>query len=189
MTKTFTTLTFLFFLACNQPETDARTSQVTVKDQKISFEESGSPKENADQPSQAKLQRSENLQKDQPRDSQGDGQKRKYRGAFSNGMKGDSISFVVSADGKKLEELTFKGYWRCSGKLESILAGPEGSLNIVNGKVDDHISEPPDGGSTAWRFQLKAEIENGKATGEFRMNINNLGCDTYLLKFEAVAGS
>jgi hypothetical protein len=108
-----------------------------------------------------------------------------FRGAVSNGMKGDSISFVVSGDGKRLEELTFKGYWRCSGKLESILAGPEGSFNIIDGKVDDHISEPPDGGSTAWRFQLKTEINDGRAPGEFRMNINNLGCDTYLLKFEA----
>ncbi|RYY50034.1 MAG: hypothetical protein EOO06_05165 [Chitinophagaceae bacterium] len=111
-----------------------------------------------------------------------------FRGAISNGMKGDSISFDVSADGKKLENLLFKGYWRCSGNLEQQPnAGPQGAFNIVNGKVDDHISEPPNGGSTAWRFDLKADIGAAKASGTFRMNINNLGCDTYVLKWTAEA--
>lgn len=111
-----------------------------------------------------------------------------YRGAISNGMKGDSLSFDLSADRKKLSNLTFNGYWRCSGKLErERAAGPDGSFDVVNGKVDGHISEPPGGGSTAWRFDLNAAINDKTATGTFRMNINNLGCDTYLLKFEAVA--
>ena len=30
-------------------------------------------------------------------------------------------------------------------------------------------------------------IIGNKASGTFRMNINNLGCDTYLLKFTAIA--
>ena len=111
--------------------------------------------------------------------------KRHFKGAFSNGMKGDSISFDISPDGKKLENLTFSGYWRCSGKLEQTVVGPEGAFTIVNNKVNDHISEPPDGGSTAWRFELKALINGKSASGTFRMNINNLGCDTYELKFTA----
>lgn len=111
-----------------------------------------------------------------------------FRGAFSNGMKGDSLSFDLSADGKQLSNLTFKGYWRCNGRLEILpAAGPDGSFLVVNGKVKGHISEPPGGGSTAWRFDLDCSINGKKATGTFRMNINNLGCDSYLLKFEAVA--
>jgi hypothetical protein len=110
-----------------------------------------------------------------------------FKGALSNGMKGDSISFDVSADGKKLTNLTFKGYWRCSGKLESTTAGPDGSFDIVNGKVSGHLSEPPNGGSTAWRFDLEASIEGKNASGTFRMNINNLGCDTYKLNWTAVS--
>ncbi|WP_207495888.1 hypothetical protein [Aridibaculum aurantiacum] len=110
---------------------------------------------------------------------------RHYAGAFSNGMKGDSIFFDVSADGKTLENLTFKGYWRCSGKLEQTTVGPDGAFNINNGKVNDHISEPPDGGSTAWRFDLEADINPTSASGTFRMNINNLGCDTYKLNWTA----
>lgn len=108
-----------------------------------------------------------------------------FRGAISNGMKGDSIFFTVSPDSKTLSDLTFKGYWRCSGTLESTTAGPKGSFEINNGKVSGHISEPPDGGSTAWRFQLDANVHDNNADGTFRMNINNLGCDTYELKFTA----
>lgn len=110
---------------------------------------------------------------------------RHFKGSLSNGMKGDSISFDVSADGRKLSNLTFKGYWRCSGKLESTTAGPNGAFDIVNGKVSGHISEPPNGGSTAWRFDLEATIEGARASGTFRMNINNLGCDTYKLNWTA----
>ncbi len=111
-----------------------------------------------------------------------------FKGAISNGMKGDSLSFDLSADGKKISNLTFNGWWRCSGKLErQVAAGPEGSYEVIDGKVDGHISEPPNGGSTSWRFDLKASIDGNKANGTFRMNINNLGCDSYLLKFEATA--
>jgi hypothetical protein len=113
---------------------------------------------------------------------------KKFKGAFSNGMKGDSIFFTVSADQKKLMDLTFKGYWRCNGKLEMLpAAGPEGSFTIAGGKVEGSISEPPGGGSTSWRFELDARIDEEKASGSFRMNINNLGCDSYKLNFSAVA--
>jgi hypothetical protein len=111
---------------------------------------------------------------------------RHFEGAVSNGMKGDKISFDISADGKKLENLTFTGYWRCSGRLESTVAGPEGTFDIIDNKVSGHITEPPNGGSTAWRFDLTATISGDKADGSFRMNINNLGCDTYKLQWTAV---
>lgn len=109
-----------------------------------------------------------------------------FKGTLVGGFKGDSIFFDVN--GSKLQNLTFKGYWRCSGKLEMMpAAGPAGSFTLVNGKVDDHISEPPNGGATAWRFDLKATVEGSKASGTFRMNINGLGCNTGMLKWEAVA--
>jgi hypothetical protein len=111
--------------------------------------------------------------------------KRHFKGAFNNGMKGDSISFDISPDGKKLENLIFNGYWRCSGKLERTVVGPDGSFTIANNQVNEHISEPPNGGSTAWRFELQTNIKGKSASGTFRMNINNLGCDTYKLKFTA----
>lgn len=114
--------------------------------------------------------------------------KKQYAGALIGGFKGDSIFFDVSPNGQKLENLTFKGYWRCNGKLERIAAvGPDGAFEITNGVAKGHISDPPDGGSTAWRFDIDATLSGNKATGTFRMNINNLGCDTYVLKFTAVA--
>lgn len=116
------------------------------------------------------------------------GKAKHFSGAISNGMKGDSIRFDVSADGKTISNLAFNGWWRCSGKLEQQTGiGPDGSFQIINGQVDGKISEPPNGGSTAWHFDLKASIKDNKAAGTFRMNINNLGCDTYVLKFEAAA--
>ncbi len=112
----------------------------------------------------------------------------KFACAISNGMKGDSLFFEVSPDRKKLSDLYFKGYWRCAGKLtQERAAGPEGSFTIANNKIDGVVSEPPGGGSTAWRFEMHAVLDGKKVSGTFRMNINALGCDSYVLKFAGVA--
>lgn len=110
-----------------------------------------------------------------------------FKGKFSNGIKGVKFSFDVSADGKRLENLTYQGYWYCGGKLDLTTAGPEGYFTITNNKVNQHISEPPNGGSTAWRFDLTADIKGKKASGTFRMNISNLGCNTGMLNWTAEA--
>jgi hypothetical protein len=111
-----------------------------------------------------------------------------FKGALTGGFKGDSIFFDVSANGKKVENIIFKGYWRCSGKLEMIRGvGPDGAFDIKNGEAKGKVSDPPNGGSTAWHFDFAAAIKGKEASGTFRMNINNLGCDSYLLKFIAVA--
>jgi len=116
------------------------------------------------------------------------GKVKHFRGALTGGMKGDSIFFDVNATGTKLENLTFKGYWRCNGKLEQErAAGPMGAFSLLKGKVNDHIAEPPDGGATAWRFDLEATIEENTANGKFRMNINALGCNTGTLQWTANA--
>jgi hypothetical protein len=114
---------------------------------------------------------------------------KKFSGTFSNGMKGDKISFVLSADGKRVQDVTFQGYWRCSGRLEMITIGPESEKGfpVVNGKVDGVIVEPEDGGSTAFRFELHGIIKGNKASGTYRMNINALGCDSYKLNWTATA--
>lgn len=111
--------------------------------------------------------------------------KSSWAGVISNGYKGDAISFDISADGKRLENLTFKGYWRCSGRLEQITMGPEKSFPIKNGQVALAITEPEGGGATAFRFDLNATIKGKTASGTLRMNLNALACDTYLLKWTA----
>ena len=111
--------------------------------------------------------------------------KQHWEGVFTNGMKQTFISFDVSADGKQIQNLTFKGYWRCSGKLTQDIMGPEKNFTITGNKADGVIVEPEDGGATATRYELHATFTGNKAEGTFRMNINGLGCDTYKLNWVA----
>ena len=113
------------------------------------------------------------------------GKKQHWEGAFTNGMKQTFISFDVSADGKQIQNLTFKGYWRCSGKLTQDIMGPKKSFTITGNKADGVIVEPEGGGATATRYELHATFTGNTAEGTFRMNINGLGCDTYKLNWVA----
>ena len=114
------------------------------------------------------------------------GQQR-FSGTVSNGYKGDKISFNLSADKKTITDLTFSGYWRCNGRLESITVGPEKGYAVKNGEVHGVILDPENGGSTAFRFALDGTIKGKTASGTFRMSITNLNCDTHLLKWTASA--
>jgi len=111
--------------------------------------------------------------------------KKKFTGVVSNGMKGDKVSFTLSADGKWVEQFTFNGYWRCDGSLEQITIGPEKKIAVKNGKISGIVVDPENGGATAWRFDVQGSISGKKASGTFRMNINALKCDTYVLKWTA----
>ncbi|WP_162427981.1 hypothetical protein [Pontibacter pudoricolor] len=111
--------------------------------------------------------------------------KKKFTGIISNGMKGDKISFILSADGKWVEEFTFDGYWRCDGRLEKTTIGPEKRIPVKKGKISGIVVDPENGGSTAWRFDIQGSINGKKASGTFRMNINALRCDSYVLKWTA----
>ncbi|NTS39996.1 hypothetical protein HRG84_03695 [Flavisolibacter sp. BT320] len=102
-----------------------------------------------------------------------------WRGTISNGMKGDAISFDVK--GNELQNLTFEGYWRCSGRLDQATLGPEESLSIKNGVVDGVITEPKSG----FRFEVKATIKGNKAEGTIRFSNVGAGCDTYKLNWTA----
>lgn len=108
-----------------------------------------------------------------------------WAGTFSNGMKGAKISFDVAPDGKTVSEVTFQGYWRCSGKLDLTTAGPTHNFAVKNGAFGGVVVDPPAGGATAWRFDVKGTLDQSKASGTFRMNINALGCDSYLLNWTA----
>lgn len=112
---------------------------------------------------------------------------RKFSGKFSNGYTGTTISFAVSKDGHWLTDLVFDGYWRCGGSTEKIKAGPEKRIPIRNGEFHSVITDPENGGSSAFRFALDGSVKGGSASGTFRMSIVSLSCDTYLLKWTAVA--
>lgn len=109
----------------------------------------------------------------------------KFTGTFSNGYKGGKISFVLSADKKTIKDLTFTGHWRCGGSTESITAGPEKAIPVRNGVVEAVITDPENGGASAFRFNIKGAIKGKTASGTFRMSITGLSCDTYELQWTA----
>lgn len=111
----------------------------------------------------------------------------KFTGTFSNGYKGAKVSFVLSADQKTIKDFTFTGYWRCSGSIENITAGPQKSFAVKNGVVDAVIVEPENGGASAFRFAIKGVVSGKTASGTFRMSITGLSCDTYVLNWTAAA--
>lgn len=102
-----------------------------------------------------------------------------WKGSISNGMKGDAISFDVK--GNQLQNLTFEGYWRCSGRLEQTTLGPEESFIIKNGAVDGVITEAKSG----FRFEVHGTIKGNKAEGSIRFSNVGAGCDTYKLTWTA----
>ncbi|MDO7845172.1 hypothetical protein Q5H92_02310 [Hymenobacter sp. M29] len=112
-----------------------------------------------------------------------------FKAKILNGMKGDSLSFVLAPDGKTVRNLTFKGYWRCDGKLEQQRAADptKGTYAVRNGTISGRLCEPPNGGATAWCFDFGGQITGKTAKGRFRMNINALRCDSYELQWEGVA--
>jgi|GEM_PF-1755791 len=106
----------------------------------------------------------------------------KWKGTFSNGMKGATISFEV--DGDELKDLTFQGYWRCEGKLDLTTVGPKESFAIKGNKVDGVIVEPEDG-LAPYRFELHGEFDGDTAEGTLKIENVTAGCTTYKLNWTA----
>ncbi|RYF82879.1 MAG: hypothetical protein EON98_10890 [Chitinophagaceae bacterium] len=106
----------------------------------------------------------------------------RWKGTFSNGMKGAKISFDV--DGNELQNLTFEGYWRCDGKLDLTTIGPEKSFTIEDGKVDGVIIEPEDG-PAPFRFELHGTFDGETAAGTLKIDNVPAGCTTYKLNWTA----
>lgn len=102
-------------------------------------------------------------------------------------MKGAKLTFTLSADEKSISDVTFIGYWRCSGRLELTTLGPSGAVKVQNGNVSAIVVEPENGGATAMRYEINGTIKGKQASGTFRMNLNALGCDTYKLNWTAAA--
>ena len=100
-----------------------------------------------------------------------------WKGNFSNGMKGATISFDV--EGNEVKNLTFQGYWRCDGKLELTTLGPEKGYVIKGKAVDGTIKE------SGFYFELHGTFDGSKASGTLRFAFVAGGCDTYKLDWTA----
>jgi hypothetical protein len=108
-----------------------------------------------------------------------------YEGEFQSGYRDTKISFNVSQDGKQVSDLSFSGNLKCDSSIQQIKITTSKPLALTNGKVDGIVSDPEDGGPTAWHFEIHGFVLKGKATGTFRLHNTNLGCDTHKLKWSA----
>jgi len=100
-----------------------------------------------------------------------------WKGSFSNGMKGATISFDVEKN--QVKNLTFEGYWRCDGKLELTTIGPEAGYVIKGNAVDGTHKE------SGFYFELHGKFNGNKASGKLRFAFVAGGCDTYELNWTA----
>ena len=105
-----------------------------------------------------------------------------YTGTFSNGMKGNKISFDV--EGEEVKNLTFEGYWHCEGKLDLTTLGPEQGFPIKGSKVDGRIKEPEDG-IAPFFFELHGTFDGDAAEGSLAIDNIAAGCTTYKLNWTA----
>jgi len=77
----------------------------------------------------------------------------KWVAAVSNGYKGDAITFRVSADGKRVENVEFEGYWQSKER-----SGPEVLLNL----------DPPSAFSVGGgAFSAVQQVEKSRMWWEF----------------------
>lgn len=105
-----------------------------------------------------------------------------WKGSFSNGMKGATISFEVAGDSVK--DLTFQGYWRCEGKLDLTTLGPSTAYPLQGNSFDGVIVEPKDG-PAPFHFEVHGKLNDNKAEGTLQFVNTAAGCTTYKLNWTA----
>lgn len=106
-----------------------------------------------------------------------------FEGPFTSGMKGAKISFDISADGKKLNNLTYKGYWHCGGKTEFANYSPDTGYDIIDGKVSGTIQERSTG--VLFEFMIDGNITGSTASGTYNMRLNPGNCMTGTITWTA----
>lgn len=113
-----------------------------------------------------------------------------WEGVVTGGYTGNQLSFVISADRSRVEDIVFQGHWDCADGIETTTSGPSGSFPVDQGRIEITSVDPPDGGATATRFVLTGQLSADRAQGTLRINLNALGCDTRVLSWSAtpVAG-
>ncbi|NML66846.1 hypothetical protein HHL22_16695 [Hymenobacter sp. RP-2-7] len=106
-----------------------------------------------------------------------------YLGTFSNGAKGDTLSFVLAPDGQTISDLKFKGYWRCGGTLVPLPAGgPRGTYTVASGRIAGRLCQ--EGGNC---FELSGRVAGAAANGKLRLTNRAQRCDSNELVWSAVA--
>lgn len=105
-----------------------------------------------------------------------------WRGTVTNQKGNQTVSFRVSGDGQTISDITFVGYWRCSGRTESTRNAPPEDVRISGGSFSSTQNDKP---SRLW-YQFIGEFSsNSTATGRLRMAFAGTECDTYRLQWTA----
>jgi hypothetical protein len=105
-----------------------------------------------------------------------------WKATISNGYKGQTLSFRVSADGKTISDITFQGYLQCRGsRLENTQLAPLENVAVSGGSFS---SMQLNGGAQV-RFDFNGTFTSATtASGTYRVR-SSTDCDSYELKWTA----
>lgn len=105
-----------------------------------------------------------------------------WRGTFTNGYKGQTIAFHVSADGKTISDILFQGYLICRGsRTENTNLAPLENVAISGGAF---TSTQLNGGAQV-RFDFSGTFTSATTAGGTYRVQSSTDCDTYELKWTA----
>jgi hypothetical protein len=102
-----------------------------------------------------------------------------------DGISGNKLTFRVSADGSRLEDVTFTGHWRCgptpSSRTIKVMDVPHvpGAFTVTAGTFSEVKKEP----YLAWTFEGRFTSAT-EATGTFRAEYD-IECDTHAINWTA----
>jgi len=105
-----------------------------------------------------------------------------WRGTISNGYKGQTIGFRVSADGKTISDVVFQGYLiRRGGGIEDTQLAPLRNIPVNGGAFEDTQLN----GASKVRFDFTGVFTSATtAEGTYRV-MSDTDCDTYKLNWTA----
>lgn len=108
-----------------------------------------------------------------------------WRGKVSNQGGDQTITFLVSADGSTVSEITFVGYWRCPKAMnptQSTRLAPPNKVAVSGGAFSTTQNDKP---SRTW-YQFIGDFTSATAaTGSIRIAYAGGECDTYKLQWTA----
>lgn len=105
-----------------------------------------------------------------------------WRGTVTNQKGNQTITFRVSGDGRTISDITFVGYWRCSGRTGSTRNAPPQNVSISDGAFSSTQNDKP---SRLW-YEFIGEFSSATtAAGTLRMAFAGTECDTYKLQWTA----
>jgi hypothetical protein len=108
----------------------------------------------------------------------------KWEAVVSNGYKGDVLTFTVSADGKRVENVEFKGHWRSRSSRTEVLQHLDPPKPFDISKNAFSAVQREEDASMWWEF-IGDFTSATTAEGSYRCTFAGGENDTYKLKWTA----